>query len=116
MTIAETKTAIAAAMSSIDGITGYPHRPHVLNQGDAFVRWGGWERADGAAYVSTYSVTLILPQGSEEAADARAYAVADLIADALQPLLYVVSFTPTNVPIEGQPRGLFALTVTGRSE
>lgn len=116
MTIAETKTAIAAAMTAVDGLTGYPSRPRLLKPGDAFVRWGGWERADGAAFMATYSVTIVLPQGSEEAADAFAYQVADLVADALQPLLFVTAFTPTSLAVEGQTRGLFALTVTGRSE
>ena len=114
--IQETKAALAAAMSSIEGITGYPGRPDVLNPGDAFVRWGGWQRADGGAYMSTWAITLILPQGSEQAADDEAYRVADLIGDALQPLIYVESFAPTVVPVGAQPRGLYALTVTGRSE
>lgn len=116
MDIEQQKAALAAAMSSIEGITGYAGRPDTLRAGDAFVRWGGWQRADGDAYMSTWMITLILPQGSEQAADAEAYRVADLIGDALQPLIYVDSFAPTVVPVGAQPRGLYALTVTGRSE
>jgi hypothetical protein len=114
--IEESKDAIAAAMSTLPGVTGHTSRPDALKPGDAFVRWGGWQRADGDAYMTTWSVTLILPQGSEQAADAEAYRVADLIADVLKPLLYVESFAPTVVPVGAQPRGLYALTVTGRSE
>lgn len=116
MSIAAAKTAIAAAVTAVDGLTCYPARPRVLKPGDCFVRWGGWERADGSAFMATYSVTIVLPQSSEDAADAFAYQVADLVADALQPLLFVTAFVPTSLAVEGQTRGLFALTITGRSE
>jgi hypothetical protein len=116
MSIDVQKEAIAAALSTIEGITGYSGRPDALNPGDMFVRWGGWVRADGDAFLATWSATLVLPQGSEQDADAEAYRVADLIADALQPFMYVTEFAPTSIPTAGSARGMFALTVTGRSE
>lgn len=114
--IADAKQAIAAALSTVPGVTGYPNRPKALKAGDAFVRWGGWERADGTAYMAVYTIALILPQLSEEAADAEAYRVADLLGDVLQPLLHITAFTPSLVTAEGAGRPLFALTITGRSE
>lgn len=117
MTIQEQKQAIAAALSTVVGVTGYPARPKVLKPGDAFVRWAGWSRADGGpAFLATWNVTLILPQGSEEAADAEAYRIADLLGDVLQPLMYVTAFDPTLVPVTGADRPMFALLITGRSE
>ncbi len=116
MSIAATKAALAAAVSAVAGVTGYPSRPRTLRPGDAFVRWGGWERADGAAYLSTFHVVLVLPQGSEDAADRFAYDRADQLESALRPIMFVDSFTPTELPAEGQQRGMFALTITGRTE
>jgi hypothetical protein len=115
-TTLDTKTAIAAALSTVEGVTGYPSRPRSLKPGDAFVRWAGWTRADGTAYMSVFNITLILPQLSEDAADAEAYRIADQLGDVLQPLLFVDSFTPSLVPVDGAQRGLFALTISGRTE
>lgn len=116
MTIADTKEALAAALGEVDGITAYAVRPTVLTPGDAFIRWRGWARADGQVFQATYAVVIVLPPGDEAAADAWAYEHADLIADALQPVMYVEAIEPSLLPAEGSARGMYTLTVTGRSE
>lgn len=116
MSIAATKQQIADAVTGVAGITCFPSKPTILQAGDAFVRWGGWERADGAAYVATYRVIVVLPQTSEDAADEFAYAHADALEDALRPLMFVDSILPTELPAEGQGRGLLTLTISGRTE
>lgn len=122
MTILETKQALAVALNTVPGVSGYTKRPATLKPGDAFVRWGGWERAgDGpaaAAFTSTYNVVVVLPQGSEEAADAWAYERADVLADALKPLMFIDSIVPSLLPVEASRPGggMYALTITGRTE
>lgn len=116
MTIAEKKAEIAAAVRDVVGVTGYATQPAVLSEYDAFVRWRGWARRDGAVFESTYAVIIVLPQQDEAAADAWAYGNADLLTDALAPVLYVDAIEPTLLPAEGSPRGLYTLTITGRSE
>jgi hypothetical protein len=116
MTIAEKKTEIAGALTGVAGVTAYATKPAVLMPGDAFVRWRGWTRGPGQAFESTYAVAIVLPQQDEEAADAWAYENADLLAGALLPVLFVDAIEPSLLPAEGSPRGLFTLTITGRSE
>lgn len=120
MTIADTKEALAAALNGLAGVKAYPSKPATLEAGDAFVRWGGWARADGdasAAFEATYTVVVVLPQGSEEAADSWAYDHADVLTDALQPLMYVDSVQPSLLAVEGsKPGGMYSLTITGRTE
>lgn len=114
MSIAETKAEIVAALAGVDGVTAYADKPNVLAPGDAFVRFRGWARAAGQAFDSTYAVIVVLPQLSEADADAWVYEHADLLTDALRPVLYVESIEPSLLPAES--KSLFTLTITGRTE
>lgn len=109
-----TKEAIAAALAGVAGVTGYAAKPTILATGDAFIRWGGWARLNGFL-VATYRVIIVTPQGEADA-DAWIYEHADLLVDALQPVLYVDSVEPTLLPAEGSQGGLFTVTITGRTE
>lgn len=112
--ISETKQAIAAAVSAVDGVQGYSSRPGVLRPGDAFVRWGGWQRAEGTAFYATFRVVVVLDQGSETTADESAYALADTLEAALRPVMFVDAIEPTILPTEAGD--MFSLTITGRTE
>lgn len=119
MTIEDDKSAIAAAVGAVAGVTGYASRPKVLKAGDAFIRWRGWSRDNGpagAAFQSTFAVIIVVPQGTEDAADGWIYAHADLLEDALRPVMFVDSFEPGLLPVEGSAKGLYTLVITGRSE
>jgi hypothetical protein len=116
MSIAAKKQEIADAVSAVPGVKCFTSKPTVLTPGTAWVRWGGWSRGDGHAFEATYRVIVVLPQQTESAADEWAYEHADALDDALRPHMFVDSFEPTLQPTEGQPRGLFTLTITGRSE
>jgi len=114
--INEQKAAIVAAVNGVDGVKAFITRPKILMPGTAYVRWRGWERSDGSAYASTWSVIIVLPQADEETADAWIYDHADVLETALRPVMYVESFQPASLPVEANPRGLFALQINGRSE
>lgn len=118
MTIAETKAELAAAVNTVAGLDCYTERPTLLNPGTAFVRWAGWARDETSnAFTARYSVIVVLPQENEAAADAEAYRLADLLGDALQPVLFVDEFVPSLLAAQGSARGgLFTLTITGRTE
>lgn len=114
MSIADTKQALADAVTGVAGLKCYPSRPKSLKAGDAFVRWAGWQRADGTAYEATYSVIVVLPQTSEDAADNFAYDHADALEVALRPVMFVDSFAPSLLAAETGE--MFALMITGRTE
>lgn len=122
MSIAEKKLELRAALNTVPGLTGYTSKPKAPKAGDAFVRWQGWDRSGdgpaGTTFTATYAVIVVLPQGSEEAADDWAYDHADVLADALQPLMYIDSIVPSLLPVEAtRPGGgMYALTITGRTE
>lgn len=116
MSTGTTRAALAAAMSTVDGVTGYARRALVPAPapGDGWVLWRGGVRSEGWAYQHTWAVVIALP-GDEVTADAWIEAHIDALMDALEPVMFVESFTPAVTPIAGQNEAL-ALMITGRSE
>lgn len=113
MSNADTRAALAAALSTVDGVTGYARRPNVTKPGDAWPMWRGSERADGWGYLETWAVVIVLP-GAEDTADAFADEHQAALDAALRPVLHVDSFAPATLP--SSAGDLFALMITGRSE
>lgn len=114
MSRAQTRQAIADALSEVDGITGYPSRPRVMSAGDAWPQWrGGTPRA--YAVEDTWAVLIVLPQTDDVTADSFADAHGEALLDALRPVIHVDSIAPATIPAEGTS-GLYALLITGRSE
>jgi hypothetical protein len=113
MSNAATREAIAAAVTAIDGLKGYAKRPTSLNTGDAWPQWGGAERSDGALFVNTWRVYVVLPS-DETTADNWADEYGDLLADALEPVMFVDTIAPALLAAgEGD---VLALMITGRAE
>ncbi len=114
MSNADTRTALAAALSTVDGVTGHVRKPVAIKPGDGWPQWAGAERTDGYEFLQAWTVTVVTNQGGADAADAFLDAHGGDLADALQPLLYVVSMTPALLKTGGDD--LYALTITGRTE
>lgn len=112
----QTRAALVAAMSTVDGVTGYLRRGLVPSPrpGDGWVLWQGIRRADGAAFTDTWAVVIAL-SGDEVQADAWIEAHVDDLYDALEPVMFIDSFEPAVMPLTGNSEAL-ALMITGRSE
>lgn len=115
MSNAAKRDAIAALLSTVEGVTGFARRPSAIRAGNAWPQWRGAERADGLEYVQAWQIVLVLDQATTEDADAAADRWGDAIADAVEPQLFVSAIAPANLPAQG-PEGLYALLFTGRSE
>jgi hypothetical protein len=111
-----TRAALATAMSTVDGVTGYARRALVPapKPGDGWALWRGMQRADGAAFMQTWVVVIALA-GDEIAADAWIESHIDDLYDALEPVIFIDSFAPAVTPLTGNSEAL-ALMITGRSE
>lgn len=108
-----TRAAIAAALSTVSGVTGYPRRPTVFKGGDGWPQWGGSERDAGQSWIETWRVLVILPSG-EQSADVFADTHQFALINALRPVLFIDSFAPVNVP--GEAGEFLALLIIGRCE
>jgi hypothetical protein len=113
MSNAQTRQDIADALSEVPGINGYPSRPNVMAEGDAWPQWRGSEYAGGHAYINNWVVLVVLPKG-DVSADAFADSHGEQLVDALRPVMSVQSTTPAEIASEGGQ--IYALMLSGRSE
>jgi hypothetical protein len=94
VSLTETRQALATALSTVDGVTGYTRPPSALRPGDAWPRFSGMERdAASGEFMVTWRVLILLAMDEAAALDSIADLIPGLYA-ALQPLAYVQSFTP----------------------
>jgi hypothetical protein len=115
---AETRDSIAAALSTADGVTGYPVRPTTIKAGAAWPLLSTVDHGPGAAFSATWRVIVILP-GDEVTAIDQTDALLPGLVEALSPVLFVDRAEPVGWEIrEGQTlvATLPALAITGRSE
>ncbi|MEU5965951.1 hypothetical protein ABZ777_32500 [Micromonospora parva] len=113
MSLVGDRTAIATALSTVDGVTGHPTRPTVLTPGDAWPLLGPLDRADGYSFTATWRVFVVLPP-DEIAASEWLDAHVDGLADALLPVGFVDQFVPVAVTTEAGDQ--LAIQITMRSE
>ena len=113
MSNASTRQAIATALSTVSGVTGYVQRPAAMKPGDGWPQWGGSERDAGQGFLETWRVLIVLPV-DEVSADAFADSHQDALVAALRPVLFIDSFAPANFAADGGD--VYALLITGRSE
>lgn len=114
MSNADQRGAIAAALSTVDGIRGFASRPRAPKPGNAWPQWGGGTRDSGHAFLHTWRILVILDQGTDTLADTAADRWGQDICDALVPYVFVDAIAPATVPVDGTD--LYALMLTGRSE
>ena len=69
MSLTGDRAAIAAALSTVDGVTGYAYRPTTPLQGDGWPLLGALDRADGTAFYASWRVWVLMPQDERAAAD-----------------------------------------------
>lgn len=113
MTFDTSREDIAAALSTVDGVKGYPTRPDVLFPGDAYPLFGSAERGPGLAFLATWRIILVL--GNDEAlAMTRTEELVTDVAAALDPVAFVETFVPFAISTQGGD--LFALEITARSD
>lgn len=106
---------IAAALSSVVGVNGYPYRPSVPKAGDAWVSLANSKRVDPVNFEDTWRVLVFLPQ-TETSAEAWRDAYQLLIVNALESnnVGYVDDVDPVNLSTtDGLPT--FGLQLTFRS-
>jgi len=116
MSLGEKRQALADALSTVDGITGYPKRPNVITVGTAWPLFQGKEPDDDQRIAFRHNWAIAVVVGDDElSADAFIDDGRDEdVADALQSLLYVTAIRPSTLPTDV---GLmYALTITGESE
>lgn len=113
MSNAQTRQAIADALSTVDGIKGYPAKPSALNEGDAWPQWRGGVPHAGAVE-NTWAVLVVLPQADDITADTYADAKGEALLEALRPVLFIDSLAPASLGPDTSP--IYALLITGRSE
>ena len=96
MTFTDTRARIAAALSTVPGVTGYAFRPNVITAGDAWVLLSVAERGPGTAWSATWRCVVILG-GDEQAAQTLLDAVLPTLVDELDPVAYVDQAAPVAV-------------------
>jgi hypothetical protein len=109
----DTRVAIAAALDTVQGLTGTPRRPKLVTAGAAWPQWGGSERADGGAFLVTWNILVVLPaqeQDADEFVDDRL----DDLYDAIQPVAHITGYQPAQ--LQTSEGDLYALMITARSE
>jgi hypothetical protein len=111
---ADMRAALAAAVSSVDGLTGYPKRPDAVSAGDGWPRWRGATLGDERiAFTNTWVVVVALP-GDEDTADEWADLYGPALFVALSPLLFIDAIEPALLPMSANDT--YALQITGISE
>lgn len=93
MSISATRTAIADALSTVPGVTGYARRPAVWVAGDAVVLVERLDHTLGVAWQATWRIVLLL-SGDEGVSMEQLDELLPVISAALQPVVYVDSATP----------------------
>jgi hypothetical protein len=109
------RAEFVAALTTVDGVTGYAKRPTVPRAGDAWPSWRGAERDDTQQFVHTWSVAVVLPT-DETAANDWIDDHAEEIQDALLQggVAYTDGFDPANLGTDQSP--VFGLLFSTRSE
>lgn len=113
MTLTGDRLAIAAALSTATGVTGYVKRPATPKTGDAWPMLGPMENVGQATFEITWRVIVFLPQDewtSSEWIDAHV----DALVDALLGIGQVDRIEPVELTAGGT--GQYALQLTMRSE
>lgn len=59
--IAGKRAALAALLSTVDGVQGCEKRPGTPRVGDAWAQWRGAERAAAQSFTETWVIFVVLP-------------------------------------------------------
>ena len=107
------RQTIADALSTVEGITGYAKRPEVLGEGVGWARPQRLTRGPGQAWMTTWSVIVLLT-GDEETASDQLDVFAVTLPEALIEVLYVDTITPYALTTDAGD--FFGIELIARSE
>ena len=107
------RETIAAALSTVAGVTGYATRPDILSSGDAYPLVDTMLRGPGAAFETRWRVIVILAGDEYDAID-QLDSLAPAITEALAAVAFVDSVTP--IAVSTSAGDLFAAEFIARSE
>lgn len=114
MSMAQTRSSLAAAIDSVDGLTGYLQMPTAPKDGDG---WPMWTEAEdtgtmgGTAYIHTWAVWVVVPN-DPIASDTYVDSILIPLSDALSPEMAIESVVSNLAP---DPVGR-SIIITGKSE
>jgi hypothetical protein len=112
-TFTATRTAIADALSTVPGVTGYVKRPTIWSAGDAIVLVEQIDHVLGVAYQATWRIVLLL-SGDEGVAIEQLDTWFPPVCEALNPIVFVDSVHPEAVTTQGGD--MTAAIIIARSE
>lgn len=113
MSLATERAAIAAALSTVTGVNGYPHRPTTPRPGDAWPTLPTLDRQADLIWRRTWTVIVLLPQ-DERGASTWLDQHFDALVAALQAgPIYPETAEPAL--INTGAGDMYALEITGRS-
>lgn len=115
-TITETREAIRAALSTVDGVSAYVTQPSsMLAAGDAWPVWVSDDWTTPCLWSSTYDVIVALPAAdvasAVEGIETFRLSIVDTLNDQI-PTASVTRVEPAQVPLTDQPGGVPALRFT----
>lgn len=115
MDLAASQVALAAALSTVDDVTGHAYRPATkqLQAGDGWARLGPMERGPGRVFEVAWRVFVALPRGGPESTEWVQAHVEDIV-DALEPVGFVDQIEVVEIPDGDSSR--YALQFIVRSE
>jgi hypothetical protein len=115
MSLVGHRNAIAAALSTVPGVTGYPYRPTTPKAGDGWPLWSASDRSEGWAFINTWRVLVALPS-DERQASAWVDEHQEALVDAMQgqDVGYVDRLEPVGISTSAGDQ--LALQIVMRSE
>lgn len=113
MFITSTRATLAAALNTVDGITGHEYRPTVLGPGDAWPYLAAVDRAVASAWEATWSVWVVLSPDERQSSVLTDTLLPDLV-EALDEVAYTEQVEL--VQFDSGAGDLFALRIRCRGE
>lgn len=113
MSFSTTRTSLAAALSTVAGVTGYTKKPSVWSPGDALVLVERIDSVQGVAWQCTWRIVLMLP-GDQGAAIEQFDDLFPEICEAVRHEVFVDSATPQEVATDNGP--MTGVVILARSE
>lgn len=114
MSLTGDRQAIADALSTVTGVTGYPYKPTTPKPGDAWPLLRSLDREDGLMFAATWTVVVNLPQ-TERAASEWVDENYEAVIDGLLPVGYVEQVRPA-VLTTNNSTDRYVLEITMRAE
>lgn len=113
MSVTDARSAIAAQLSTVAGVSGYEFRPSTIKAGAAWPLLDRLDRGPGDAFAGEWRIVLALG-GDEKTAQTKLDELLPLVTAALDPVAFVQSATP--VVVTTSAGDMFAAEIRARSE